>query len=316
MGRILVTPRSITAAGDHPALTPLREAGYELVFTTPGRQPDTAELRAKLPGCAGYLAGVEPITAEVLDAARELRVISRNGVGVDNIDHAATARRRITICRAESANSRGVAELTIGLLFALARWIPMSDAAIKSGGWTRRTGFELEGRTLGVIGCGRIGRAVAALAAGLGVRVLGYDPHPTPGATLEVTSLDDLLSRSDVLTLHCPPAEDGRPILDAHRLSRTRHGVYLINTARHNLIDRAALRAALDSGQVAGVALDVFESEPPSDLDLLRSDRVIATPHIGGLTTQSVDRAVAVAVENLLEALAAAPPPSISRSSR
>ena len=301
--KILVTPRSLTTGG-HPALDRLAAAGFEVVLGPAGTMPTAEDLVKLLPGCVGWLAGVEKIGDDVLASAPDLRVIARNGTGVDAIDLDAARRRGIDVRRAEGANARGVAELAIGLMLALARSIPFSDAAIKAGGWERRRGFELEGKTLGVVGCGKIGRIVAALARGLGMRVVGHDPFAKDSGDLPLMPLDDLVGTSDVISLHCPPPADGSPLLDARRLERTRLGVFIVNTARHELIDIPALVAAIDRGQVAGAALDVFGAEPPLDRSHLVSDRIIATPHIGGFTDESVDRAVDVAVDNLLQALA------------
>lgn len=305
-GKILVTPRSLTAGG-HPALLRLASAGYEVVLGPAGAMPSAADLVRLLPGCIGWLAGVERITDDVLAAAGDLRVIARNGTGVDAIDLDAARSRGIQVRRAEGANARGVAELAIGLILALARSIPRSDAAIKAGGWRRWKGIELEGKTLGIVGCGKIGRIVAQLARGFGMHAVGHDPFAKDSADLPLVPLDDLVARSDVITLHCPPPADGSPLFDARRLELTRRGVFIVNTARHELIDSVALVAAIDRGQVAGAALDVFDAEPPIDRAHLASDRIIATPHIGGFTDESVDRAVDVAVDNLLEALAPGP---------
>ncbi|MDD4892067.1 MAG: phosphoglycerate dehydrogenase [Phycisphaerae bacterium] len=304
MKRILVSPRSVTKGG-HPSLERLRAAGYEVVFTTPGVQPDETELLAKLPGCAGFLAGVEKISARVLEAAAAtLRVIGRNGVGIDNVDLAAAERLGIKVLATGSANSRGVAELAVALILALARWIPPSDAAIKAGGWQRQQGVELEGKTLGLVGCGRIGRLVATMAAGLGMRTIGYDPiATTPQAGLEFVAFDALLAGADFVSLHCPAAADGRPVIGAAALSRMRKGAFLVNTARASLLDNAAVLAALNDGKLAGLATDVFDHEPPGEDPLARNPRVIATPHIGGFTRESVDRAVSHAVENILSVL-------------
>ena len=156
MKRILITPRSLTASG-HPALNRLVEEGFELVFSTHGRQPDGNELRAILPGCIGYLAGVERISANTLEAAKDLRVISRNGTGIDNIDLETAKRLNIKIFRAEDANARGVAELTLALILASVRSICFSNAQLKRGEWRRRKGIELQDRTLGLVGCGKLG---------------------------------------------------------------------------------------------------------------------------------------------------------------
>ena len=309
MPRILVTPRSVTSEG-HPALARLTRAGFEIVMPPAGKMPAASDLKQLLPGCVGWLAGVEPITDDVLSAASDLRIISRNGTGIDAIDLESARRRGIEIRRADGANARGVAELAIGMILALARSLPYSDAAIKAGGWSRRKGFELEGKTLGVVGCGKIGRIVAALARGLGMQVVGHDPfaeklHLT--SDLPLVNLAELFALSHVITLHCPPPADGRPLVDARRLGLAKPGVVIVNTARHELVDIPALVAAIERGHVAGAALDVFDAEPPVERSHLASDRILATPHIGGFTDESVDRAVDVAVTNLLEALALQP---------
>lgn len=298
--KILVTPRSVTKNG-HPQLQRIRERGYEVVFCKPGSQPSEQELLTILPGCAGYLAGVETVSARVLEAARGLRVISRNGAGVDNIDLAAAKRCGIQVCRAEGANARGVAELAIGLMLALARAIPASDRAIKAGRWERINGFEVEGKTLGVIGCGRIGRQVAQIAVGLGMRVVGYDVAPVTG--ISTLPIEQVFATADVVTLHCPPRDDNRPLVDAAALAAMRPGALLINTARAGLLDEDAVLAALEAGRLGGLASDVLEGEPPVNRRLAEHPRVIVTPHAGALTRESVDRAMEVAVTNLLEAL-------------
>ena len=288
MATILVTPRSVTKAGGHPALDALTQAGHRCVLSTPGQLPDEAELCSLLPGCAGYLAGVEPVSAQALEAASQLRVISRNGTGVDNVDLDAAQRRGIEVCRAAGANARGVAELAVAHLFALARSIPFSDAVLKQGAWERRKGVELEGKTLGLVGCGMIGRLVANMALAMGMRVRAYDVQPMPNhgfaGDFAYAPLDTVLTEADFISLHCPPSPDGRPLLDASRLDSLKPGAYIVNTARAGLIDSDALLRALGSGQAAGAAIDVFEEEPPRNAPLVRHARVIASPHIGGFT--------------------------------
>jgi len=310
--RILVTPRSLTREF-HPALRRLQDAGYELVLCSAGQQPGEAELRRLLPGCVGYLAGVEPVSSGVLEAAPSLRVISRNGVGVDNIDLAAAERMGIAVCKAIGANARGVAELALALILALARWVPFSDKSIKAGGWERRKGMELVGKTLGLVGCGHVGRLVAKFALGFEMKVLAYDVMPdnsfAPSPDFRYAPLDEVLEKSDVISLHCPASPGGMPLIDAAALARMKKGVLLVNTARADLVDSAALAAALQSGQVAGAATDVFKSEPPENDPLVASERGIATPHLGGFTEESVDRAVQIAVDNLLVELRKVPAP-------
>lgn len=305
MKKVLVTPRSLTKTG-HPALRRLEEAGCEVVFSTPGVQPDEAELLARLPGCAGYLAGVEKVSARVLEAAAPaLKVIARNGVGIDNVDLEAARRLGICVLPAAGANARGVAELAIALLLALARAVPFSDAHLKARDWQRRQGVELEGKVLGLVGCGRIGREVARMARGLGMDVVAYDPLPPPvlPAGVRLVPLGEVLAAADAVSLHCPPQADGRPLIDAAALAVMKRGAWLINTARASLVAASAVLAALDDGRLAGLATDVFEHEPPDDDPLALHPKVIATPHVGGYTRESVDRAVGAAVENLLAAL-------------
>jgi phosphoglycerate dehydrogenase-like enzyme len=305
MARILITPRSLTKHG-HAALDVLTQAGHELVMSTPGAQPGEDELCALLPGCVGYLAGVEKITARVLSAADQLRVISRNGTGVDNIDLATAEARKITIRRAEGANARGVAELAFAHLLGLMRSISRGDQTLKQGGWDRWLGSECAGRTLGLIGCGRIGRLLAAFALGFGFRVLAYDPYPdptfAPADQFSYASFADVIAGSDALSLHCPPGKHG-PLINAETLARMRHGAFIINTARWELLDPDAALEALESGRLAGLALDVFDAEPPNDRRLLVHPRVVATAHVGGFTSASVARAVSIAARNILESL-------------
>jgi D-3-phosphoglycerate dehydrogenase len=303
MAKILITPRSLTDGGN-PALEPLKAAGHKLIYCRPGEMPTEEDLLRLLPGCAGYLAGVEKVSARLIESDPELKVIARNGVGIDNVDLEAARLRGVQVRGAPGANSRGVAELTIGLILSLARSIPRSDSGLKAGGWKRFKGFELAGRTLGLIGCGNVGRTVAELAAGLGMQVVGYDVVSAPSFAppgFRWVSLEELYRQAELVSLHCP--SQGRVLLDREAIGRMRRGVYLLNTARADLVDEAALLEALESGQVAGYATDVFSEEPPRDLRLVRHERVIATPHIGGLTDESVSRAVKAAVRAILDVL-------------
>lgn len=186
------------------------------------------------------------------------------------------------------------------------RWhgrFPFSDACLKSKDWQRREGVELDGKTLALIGCGRIGREVVKMATGLGMKVIVFDVVQDPSAGLKYVSMDEALGKGDFVSLHCPAQKDGKPLIDQATIAKMKKGAYLVNTARYSLLDATALIAALDSGKLSGVALDVFDKEPPGDNPLVKHPRVIATPHIGGFTVESVERAVSVAVDNLLSVL-------------
>jgi D-3-phosphoglycerate dehydrogenase / 2-oxoglutarate reductase len=306
MPRILVTPRSLTRGGD-PALDLLRAAGHELVLCTPGVAPGEEELRRLVPGCVGWLAGVEKITESVLAAASSLKVISRNGTGVDAIDLAACTARGIEVLRADGANARGVAELAIGLLLALLRSIPGSDAGLKRGAWERRQGIEVEGRTLGVVGTGRIGKLVTRFAAGMDMTVVGHDAYPdrdlASRAGFRYAPLAELLRVSDIVTLHCPHEPGQPPLVDAAALGLMKKGAFLVNTARSGLVHPDAVLVALREGRLAGYAVDAYDAEPPAPHPLFAHERVICTPHIGAFTAESVARATRAAVDNLLAAL-------------
>lgn len=302
--RVLVTPRSVTRAGHPASLGKLESRGFEIIFCTPGVLPSEDELCRLIPDCEGYLAGVEAITARVLSSARKLKAISRNGTGVDGIDLVAAKEHGIRVLRADGANARGVAELAFSMILALSRGLTANDRDMKSGGWARTAGSELDGKTLGLFGFGRIGRLVARFALAFDMRVLVSDPYAQGSDDLvEFTGPEEIIRRSDIISFHCPPSVGGGAILDADAIGKLKPGVLLVNTARAGLIDSEALLQALNDGRVGGLGLDVFACEPPVDRRLSEHPKVIATPHIGGFTPESIDRAMTIAVDNLLEAL-------------
>jgi D-3-phosphoglycerate dehydrogenase len=234
------------------------------------------------------------ITRRVIEAAPELRVIGRAGVGVDNIDVDAATDRGVVVMNAPTGNTTTAAELAIALLCALARNIPQADRAVKGGAWKKKQqlmGSELAGKTLGVVGLGRIGRVVAARARGLDMHVLAFDPYLTgrsPLEGVELLELDVLLGRSDFVTLHVPLNESTEHLISRQRIALMKPGARLINAARGGLVDEEALVEALESGRLRGAALDVFEREPPpADHPLLRRDDVILTPHLGASSDEA-----------------------------
>ncbi len=305
--RVLITPRSVTAAGLDSVreLEPLRERGWELVSGPAGRLPTEAELLDLVPDVDGWLAGVEVISATVLQHAPRLKVISRNGVGADAVDIAAAESAGITVALARGANSRGVAELAILLILAALRDLPRANSAMKSGEWTRSLGREMPDITVGLVGFGAVGRLVAGFAGALGATVVAFDPFASIDAAsgAEGVPLDEVFARADVVSLHSPPAADGSPIVTADRLASMRHGSALVNTARAGLVDPVAVLACLTSGQLAAYAVDAFETEPPELTPLLAHPSTILTPHLGGYTAASVRRATEQAVANLIATL-------------
>lgn len=302
--RIAVTPRSISDGG-HPALRKLETAGYDVVYPAPGAVPTEQQLRSALRGCVGYIAGTERLSGQFLAEFPELKAISRNGVGIDSIDVEAATRQGISVLTAPGANSQGVAELTIALMLSAMRGIPWHDEQLKTGQWARRAGREISGQTLGLLGCGQIGRRVATMALGLGMRVRAFDAYPlesfAPSGHFSWGSFEEVLASADVVSLHMPPSAN--PIIDSSTIELLKPGAGLINTARASLVDDTAVLAALESGHIAFLATDVFETEPPGRTPLVEHPNVIATPHIGGYTGESVDRATWAAVDNLLQAL-------------
>jgi D-3-phosphoglycerate dehydrogenase / 2-oxoglutarate reductase len=249
------------------------------------------------------------LSADLLERADRLKVIGRAGVGVDNVDVDAATRRGIIVANAPDSTVVSAAEHTIGLLVALARNIPQAHAALKQGRWERSAygGIELAGKTLGVLGFGRIGQQVARRALGLGMRVVAYDPYVTAERFRELgaerlETPEDLYAVADFLTLHLPLTAETRGSLDAAAFEAMRPGVRVVNAARGPLVDEDALLAALRSGQVAGAALDVFGSEPYSG-PLLELDTVVATPHLAASTGEAQDRAGIIVAEQVAAAL-------------
>lgn len=242
-----------------------------------------------------------------------LKVVGRAGVGVDNIDVDAARAQGVVVVNAPMAATRAVAELALGLMLALARRIPLADASVRRGDWPKSAliGEELAGKTLGLIGVGRIGAALAGYAAPLGMRVLGYDPL-LPRETIlrsgaEPADLDQVLAQSDYLSLHVPLTPDTRHLIDDRALAKVKPGARLISTARGGVVDEQALVRALDRGLLAGAALDVFADEPPADSPLLRDPRVVLTPHLGAQTAEAQSRAALDVAEEVLAALAGRP---------
>lgn len=290
----------------------LTQAGYQVDVNT---KLTPAELIAAIPAYDALLvrSGTQ-VTAPVIAAADRLKVIARAGVGIDNVDVDAATQRGIIVVNAPTGNVVAAAEHAVALLMALARHIPAAHMSMERGEWNRKDfmGVELRDKTVGLLGLGRVAGNVAQRCQGLNMRILAYDPYVSADYAnnlgAELVDLERLLAESDFISVHLPLTDHTRGLLDADRLARCKRGVRLINTARGGIIDEQALLAALDSGHVAGAALDVFSQEPPPpDSPLRCHPHIIATPHIGGSTTEAQDQVAFDAVAQVIDVLSGRP---------
>jgi D-3-phosphoglycerate dehydrogenase len=303
-------PMKIFVADDvsDSGLEPLRTASFEVVKRTGLSQ---ADLAAAVKDCEGLIVRSETkVTADLLDASTRLRVIGRAGVGVDNIDVPSATIRGVVVMNAPDGNTITTAEHTIALLVSLARSIPQANSSLRAGRWERKkfVGVELQGKTLGIVGLGRIGRVVASRARALGMSIVAYDPFIAPEQArdleIELTPLEEVYARADFLTVHTPLTPETRGMIDREVLSKMKRGARLINCARGGLVDEAALYEAIKSGAIAGAALDVFSQEPPAaDHPLLALEEVIATPHLGASTAEAQEGVAFTVAEQMRDYL-------------
>jgi phosphoglycerate dehydrogenase-like enzyme len=292
MDKVLIAP--MTLAGlEGGFVQVLREAGFELVYPHLGWQLSEDELMRFLPGVKASLAGSEPYTERVLNAFPSLRVIARAGVGYDAVDVAAATRHGIAVAITPGTNEGAVAEHTFCLMLGLAKNIISQHLGVKTGGWPRGANQPLRGKTLGIAGLGRIGKAVALRGEAFAMRLLAYDPVPdTTFATnhqITLVPLEQLLAESDYLTLHLPYSAASHNLINRRTLELMKPTAYLINTARGAVINEADLLEALRSRRIAGAGLDVYEQEPPGKHPLFELDNVLLTPHNAGTDVQSRD---------------------------
>jgi len=283
------------------AADPISESGLQ-VFQVNGHFKVEARSKLSLDDLKKAVADVDAIivrsetqiTADVLAAAKKVKIVGRAGVGVDNIDVAAASRQGVVVVNVPGGNTISAAEHTMALLLALSRNVPQANASVKAGEWKRAqfTGTELQGKTLGLIGLGRIGREVAKRAQSFGVRVIGHDPYASEEYAktfnITLTTLDEIYAQADYISVHVPLNETTKHLFNSKTLARLRPGVRLINCARGGIIDETALAEAIKSGHVKGAALDVFEQEPPAkDNPILALSNVIVTPHLGASTEEA-----------------------------
>lgn len=305
MSRILVTPQLLhNAKGEYYDI--LTAAGCEVVWPTVRESDLRGEvLAANLKGISGVLAGGEPYTPEILRGAK-LRAISRSGVGYDSVDVPTAVELGVAVTITPGTNEHSVAEQALALVLAVYRGVVSRDAEVRTGKWVRQPLWRLAGRTIGLVGLGRIGRAMVPRAIGLGLRVIAYDPFPDRefaalhGVTL--VPLDELFASSDIVSLHLPATAETRDLINRRTLGLMRRDAVLINTSRGGLVDEDALVEALATGRLRGAGLDVFKVEPlPLSSPLLKLDNVVFAPHMGGQDEESSAAMFRMAAECLAQ---------------
>ena len=303
MNTVLITTSSFAAHDDTP-LKRLNDSGYKWVLNPYGRKLTEDETIGLIDEHRpiGMVAGVEPLTRKVLSKGGSLRVISRCGIGLDSVDVAAAEDMSIAVINTPDAPTRSVAELALGLIFSLLRKINLSDAGIRNGEWKRPMGNLLSGKSIGLIGCGRIGFCLGEMLNSLGCVVLGYDPFVSLKPPFRRLSLPELLHQADIVSLHLPYSEATHNLLGKDQLDIMKKGAFLVNVSRGGLVDEAALYDSLKSGRLAGAALDCFAVEPYHG-KLKELDNVVLTGHIGSYSMEGRIRMETDAVENLLSEL-------------
>jgi D-3-phosphoglycerate dehydrogenase len=301
-------PKVLIADKLSPAAVAIfKERGVEADVKTGLSKEELLKIVDQYDGIA--IRSASKITADVLKAATKLKVVGRAGIGVDNVDIPAATAAGVIVMNTPFGNSITTAEHAISLMLALARELPAANASTQAGKWekNRFMGVEITGKVLGLIGAGNIGSIVADRAKGLKMRVIAYDPYLSAERAedlgVEKVTLDDLLARADFITLHVPMTPETKNILSAEAIAKTKKGVRIINCARGGLIDEKALKAALDSGQVAGAALDVFETEPAKENILFGNEKVVATPHLGASTTEAQENVALQVAEQISDYL-------------
>lgn len=310
--RLLVTPTSY-GKNDSRLKTELEAQVGEVIYNPTGKPLSSLEVARLLPGIDGYIAGLDVIDAQALAAADKLKVISRYGVGVDNVNLAAAQEKDIIVTNTPGANSASVAELALGLILSLARQIPEAVEAVHQGKWPRYPGLSLEGKTIGIIGLGAIGKQLARRLAGFDCRILAFDPFADSSFAqdhqVELVSMDEVIGAADFISLHLPLLPETRNLVDEAFLSKMKPGSYLVNTSRGEVVDEAALLEALQRGHLKGAALDAFTVEPPDPHNpLLNLPQVIATPHLGAQTDGATSNMGWFAMRDCLAVLKNEPP--------
>jgi len=292
-----------------------KENGCEVTIVPQGSKFSEEELVENMAGIDAAIVGFERITKSVIQGSKNLKVIAKHGAGVDNIDIRTATSQGIVVISAFGANSDAVADLTFGLFLSLARMIPFADRTVKEGGWPRMIGAQVNEKNLGIIGCGQVGKKVAKRALGFDMRVFVYDVVKDEAFAqkwgISYRSLDEVLAESDFLSIHVPLIDSTRKLIGRRELQLMKKGAFLVNIARGGVVDEEALYQALKEGKIRGAALDVFSSEPPEGNPLLALDSVIATPHMGGYTTEALRETGMICARGIVDALKGKRPQSI-----
>ncbi|MBT3318995.1 MAG: phosphoglycerate dehydrogenase [Clostridia bacterium] len=302
--KILVTPTSFNKPVNDEAKKMLEAFAGEVVYNEFGRPLEAREVAQMLEGVDGYIAGLDYITADALEGADALKVISRYGAGVDRVDLGAAKDKGIVVTNTPGTNAVAVCELAFALMLSLARAVPRLDGAVKSGQWPRNNGMELNGKTLGIVGFGAIGKNLATRAKAFGMDVIAYDPYFDEAFAkvngVVKSTLEEVISGSDFISLHVPLNEHTKHMIGAKQIADMKQGAYIINTARGGLVDESAAADALISGKLGGVGLDAYEVEPVTDSPLLGLDNVVLTPHTGAHTNEAISGMGMMSVRNLI----------------
>jgi D-3-phosphoglycerate dehydrogenase len=303
---VLVTVRGADVGAGGP-FAALHEAGHTVRHAPRERDAPLAEAVAALRGCSAVIAGGEPYPAELFAAAPQLRHVARFGAGFDAVDVGAATARGVVVTTGAGANAGAVADLTLGLMLAVARNVALHDRAIRGGVWQGRLGADVWQQTLGIVGLGRIGQAVARRARGFEMRLLACEPAPDAAAVrelgVELAPLERVFAESDFVTLHLPASRETAGLVDARLLGLMKPTAFFINAARGALVDEAALAAALRAGRIAGAGLDVRASEPPADTRFSDLDTVVMTPHTGAATPTARLRSGQAAARSVVQLL-------------
>lgn len=305
MNKILTSPSSFGQISPKPYQI-LEEKGYTIVKNPYGRKLTEDEVIKIASDCIGIVAGVEPITKRVMDALPKLKCISRVGVGMDSVDLSYAKQKNIKVINTPDGPTRSVAEMTLAMTLSLLRKIPQADANIKNGVWKKETGNLLFGKTIGVIGLGRIGKLTAELFSKLGNLVIGYDLFPdkkwAEKNNIELLNISNLIEKSDIVSIHVPPNTDKTPILGKKELMQLKPNSFLINASRGGVVDESILFDLLNNNKIAGAAIDVFSQEPYSG-PFIKLKNVILTPHLGSYAAEGKLQMEIDAVNNLINVL-------------